>query len=103
MIPHTVHKALVERLLRQIFIVFLQVLFRRRAKLHGGELVATLLESRDDIADEPTLDPIGLDGNEPSSHSQLRSQSTQFLWLRGERGVAGKTNVCSVLIVWESF
>lgn len=54
----------VKGLLCQILIMLLQVLFWRRHEFDGDELVATLLETGDDIADEAALHAVGLDGDE---------------------------------------
>jgi hypothetical protein len=42
----------------------LEVLLGGGDHLQGNELVSSLLEAADDVADESTLDAIWLDGNE---------------------------------------
>ena len=44
--------------------MLLEVGLAGAGELHGDELEAAVLEARDDVANEATLDAIGLDGNE---------------------------------------
>lgn len=44
--------------------MLLEVGLAGAGELHGNELEAAVLEARDDVANEATLDAIGLDGNE---------------------------------------
>ena len=54
-------ETLEERLVRQILVVLLKVLLGRRDHLESNELVAALLESLDDIANQAALDAVRLD------------------------------------------
>ena len=60
----TCDETLEEWLLLQIFVVRLKVLLGGRDHLQSNELVASLFEPTDDVADESTLDTIWLDSNE---------------------------------------
>jgi hypothetical protein len=51
----TCDKALEERLVGEILVVLLEVLLGGGHHLQGNELVATLLETLDDVADKATL------------------------------------------------
>lgn len=61
---HVGNKTLEEGLVGEVGVVLLKLGLRRRDQLHGNELEATVLEARDDGADESALDTIRLDGNE---------------------------------------
>jgi len=61
---HILDESREEWLSGEILIVLLEVLFASSHQLDGSEFVATALESRDDRANESTLDAIGLNGNE---------------------------------------
>ena len=59
----TCDKALEEWLLGQIFVVLLEVFLGGRHHLQSNELVSSLLESTDNVADQAALDAVGLDGD----------------------------------------
>jgi len=61
---HILDESREERLAGEILVVLLKVLLARSHQLDGSELVATVLESSDNRADESTLDAIRLNGNE---------------------------------------
>jgi len=61
---HILDESREEGLGGEILVVLLKMLLARSHQLDGGELVAALLESRDDRANESTLDAIRLDSNE---------------------------------------
>ena len=63
---HVFDQAWEEFLLFQVFVVLLEVGFAWHAEFHGCELVASFLESSDDLVDESSLDTIWLDSNECS-------------------------------------
>ena len=60
----TCDKALEEWLLGQILVVLLEVFLGRGDHLQSNELVSSLLESTDNVADQAALDAVGLDGDE---------------------------------------
>lgn len=55
-----------ERLFLQVGVVFSQLRFGGSAQLDGNQLVTSVFESREDGANETSLDTVGLDGNESS-------------------------------------
>jgi len=61
---HILDKSREEGLGGEILVVLLKVLLAGSHQLDGGELVAALLESRDNRSNESTLDAIRLDSNE---------------------------------------
>jgi hypothetical protein len=61
---HVLNQTREEGLASQVGIVLLEVLLAGSDKLDGDKLVASILEARDDGADQATLDAIGLDSNE---------------------------------------
>jgi len=58
---HVVDETSEESLAGEVGVVLLHVLAAGGSELHGDELVALLLETLDDVADEASLDAIGLD------------------------------------------
>jgi len=61
---HVLDEASEETLLREISVMLFHVFFAWGADLHRNELEALLLEALDDLANEATLDTIGLNHNE---------------------------------------
>jgi len=61
---HVGDKALEERLVGEVLVVLLEVLLGRRDHLQGDQLVATLLETLDDVANKAALNAIRLNSNE---------------------------------------
>lgn len=61
---HVCDEAFEEWLVGQIFVVLLEVFLGGRNHLQGNELVSSLLEAADDVADESALDTIWLDSDE---------------------------------------
>lgn len=58
-----------ERLVLEVCVVLLEVLFAGGNELDGDELEAAVLEALDDGADDAALDAVGLDGDETISLS----------------------------------
>ena len=58
---HIISKLGKERFVHKVAVVGLKKLLAGHTSLHGGQLVAFRLESGDDVADNTTLDTIGLD------------------------------------------
>lgn len=58
---HVIAKLGEEGLVHEVAIVSLEKLLAGHASLHGGQLVSLCLESGDDIANNTTLNTIGLD------------------------------------------
>ena len=58
---HIISKLGKERLVHKVAVVGLKKLLAGHTSLHGAQLVAFRLESGDDVADNTTLDTIGLD------------------------------------------
>ena len=58
---HVVDEAAEELLVGEVSVVLLQVLAAWGHELHGLELEALVLETADDVADEPALDAVRLD------------------------------------------
>ena len=74
--------------------MLLEVLFGGADELQGNELISTLLETGDDVTDEPALDAVGLDGNEAvwthtsaSIFTAKTPLSSEFLRLFGRHRV----------------
>jgi hypothetical protein len=89
-VPLTGDEALEEGLLAEVGVVLLEVLLGSGDELDGDELVATLLEARDDITDESTLDTVWLDGDEAGEEGESQQEWTVE---RGKRRTGGRTSV----------
>merc|ERR1712115_221201 len=63
---HVVDKSSEEALAAEVGVVLLEVSLAWHAELHGDQLVASLLESSDNVGDKASLDTVRLDGNEGS-------------------------------------
>ena len=60
----TSDETLVKRLVGQVLVMLLEMFLGGGDQLHGDELIAALLETRDNVADEAALDAVRLDGDE---------------------------------------
>jgi len=61
---HVLNEASEEGLASEVLVVLLEVLLAGSGELDGDKLEATVLEARQDGANQATLDAIGLDSNE---------------------------------------
>lgn len=102
-----------ERLALEVSVVLLEVVLGSVDELHGDELVSSLLESADDLADESSLDLVvakkrtGARGGGRSvveavqSVKQLHAFALHdLLFIRTPSGLTAM-KVCSVAIVYE--
>ena len=71
---HVGDEATEESLAGEVSVVLLQVLHRGLHHLHGNQLEPLLLKARDNLANQATLDTIGLDHNKGplGSHDEKR-------------------------------
>jgi hypothetical protein len=84
-LARTGDETLEERLVLQVLVVLLKVLLSGSDELDGGELVATLLEAADDLADEATLcQPLVFDCMLISCRSVLYLDA---IWLHSDEAI----------------